>query len=249
MMFTLKKKNPDNRYGESSQNTMENFFESICSEKADERMIDTLLNIDSLNGENEKKGERFEWFLYDLFKNSGYVVEKVSKVGSADDKIDLIVQIGSEKIAIQAKNYKLDGTYRVNKDVVMSLSGAIENRSDITAGAVITSNFFTQPAREWQEKINGKPIYLIDREKLYVLIAELYPQLLAKVYFDTDMKSIKRCKLCGSFIFKKWDNKTNRYFLGCLNAPVCSYREEIERYIPQEKHYGYSKYSYSKYKK
>lgn len=256
-MFTIVRNNAKNDYDNSTKDSGKNLFDVIYNSKTDERMLDTLLNIDNLNGENvsnDKKGQRFEWFLYDLFKHAGYDVEKNSKEGMDDDKIDLIVQKGNEKIAIQAKNYKLDGTGMVNKDVAMSLSGAIENRQDITAGAVITTSFFTYPAKEWQAQIKGKPVYLIDREKLLVLISELYPQLLAKAYFEQETKQIHRCKLCGNITVKKWSESNKNYFRSCVNYPKCGYTESIQtsNYKKQDgyqKNYrGSNRYS-SKYKK
>lgn len=246
-MLTFKRKNTENDFEISAQISADDLFSSTCNRGVDERMLDTLLNIDELNGtgvSNEKKGQRFEWFLYDLFKHAGYDVEKVSREGAADDKIDLIIQRGNEKIAIQAKNYKLDGTYSVDKDVAMSFSGAIENRKDITAGAIITTNFFTYPARKWQEQIESKPIYFIDREKLFVLIASLWPQLLAKAYFEQDTKEIHRCKLCGSITIKKRSGKNNNsYFRGCINYPKCEYTEKIPKQ-KTENETGYEKSSY-----
>lgn len=204
----------------------------FVDEQVDENMVDTLKNIDNLNGKSiprKEWGQRFEWFLYHLFKHAGYKVEKVSRVGESDDKIDLIVEKGDARIAIQAKNYRLDGSNSVSVDVVQSFSGSIENRKDITAGAVITSHFFTEPAIEWCTKkigIDNKQVELIDRERLYLLIAKLYPELLSKVYFENDIKNMPKCSACGSIRIKKSyreneETKEKEFGFGCVRFPKC----------------------------
>ncbi|MGN0551631.1 MAG: restriction endonuclease [Acutalibacteraceae bacterium] len=186
-------------------------------------MLKTLLNVDTINAglPSNIKGQEFEWFLYYLFLHAGYKVYKLSQEGRDDDKKDLIIELDGTKIAIQSKNYRLDGTNIVDKDIVTSFAGAIEGEDDISCGVVITTHFFTQNAIEWCKRKEGKPIKLIDRKKLPLLIAKLYPELLAAAYYEKDTADMGRCKKCGSITINKNNKKTGETFKGCVRYPNC----------------------------
>lgn len=190
-------------------------------------MIYTLMNLDSLNNSSISKnmwGQKFENFLASLFEHAGYKVEKTSEAGKPDNGIDLIIEKDNEKIAIQAKNYRVDGVYSIDKAIVQNFIGAIEVRKDITSGAIITTHFFTDNAVTLHNNLSeaNKKVELIDREKLYFLILKLYPELLAKAFFEKDVKMLPKCPICGSIAIKKRFNKEKKQtFYGCIRYPSC----------------------------
>ena len=194
----------------------------------DTELIDTLMNLDNLNNLSVPKnmwGQKFENFLASLFKHAGYKVEKTSEAGKPDNGIDLIIEKDNEKIAIQAKNYRIDGVYSIDKAIVQNFIGAIEVRKDITSGAIITTHFFTDNAVTLHNNLSeaNKKVELIDREKLYSLILKLYPELLAKAFFEKDVNMLPKCPICGSIaIKKKIDYEKKQTFYGCVKYPSCN---------------------------
>lgn len=193
----------------------------------DKSMLYTLMSLDNLNNKDVPKnlwGQRFELFLADLFSIAGYRVEKVSDAGKSDNGIDLIIEKDGERIAVQAKNYKLTGTYSVDKTSVQNFVGAIETRKDITAGVIITTQFFTENAVELCNNLSpeNKKVKLVNREELCLLIAKIYPELIAKAFFEKETQSFPRCPQCGSITIKKKFNKdTHENFYGCIHFPNC----------------------------
>lgn len=199
-------------------------------------MLASLLDLDFLNNKNipmELWGQQFEIFLSELFKHDGYKVEKLSKAGCSDGGIDLILEKGRQRIAVQAKNYRLTSFYNIGVDIVRAFSGVIENRKDITSGAIITSTFFTEAAVDGSKNTNKK-IELINREDLFVLVARIYPELMASAYFELDTQDIPRCNICGSLTLrKKSPDPDKKWFYGCIHFPKCKGKGE-----PVEKEYN-----------
>lgn len=212
--------------GENSEKEVGLFL--FEEDNVDKDMLNTLINLDNLNGSDIPRnmwGQRFELFLANLFERAGYKVEKISEKGKPDNGIDLIIEKDGQRIAIQAKNYKLDGVYSVDKTTVQNFVGAIEVRKDITSGAIITTHFFTENAVEVCNNLSrdNKTVELINREKLISLIAKIYPELLAKTYFEKDTQILPRCPQCGSITIKKKFNKaTQESFYGCVHFPGCN---------------------------
>lgn len=196
-------------------------------DNVDKNMLNTLINLDNLNGSDIPRnmwGQRFESFLVKLFEHAGYKVEKVSEAGKSDNGIDMIIEKDDQRIAIQAKNYKLDGVYSVDKTTVQNFVGAIEIRKDITSGALITTHFFTENAIEVCSNLSpdNKKVELINREKLIFLISKIYPELLAKAFFEKEIQIFPRCPRCGSITIKKKSRKPGtEYFYGCIHYPNC----------------------------
>ena len=219
----------DNKmFPESSENSSKNESLFLLDDNNfDKDMLNTLINLDNLNGSDIPRnmwGKRFELFLAKLFEHAGYKVEKVSEAGKPDNGIDLIIEKDNQRIAIQAKNYKLDGVYSVDKTTVQNFVGAIEIRKDITSGALITTHFFTENAIEVCSNLSpdNKKVELINREKLIFLIAKVYPELLAKAFFEKEIQIFPRCPQCGSITIKKKFNKeTHESFYGCIHFPCC----------------------------
>jgi len=112
---------------------------------------------------DDMNGIEFEFFLVDLFESLGY---KVLNTGhSGDFGADLIIQSNTgEKKIIQAKRY----SSKVGIRAVQEVSSA-KNYYNVHNAAVITNNYFSEPAKKLALSNNIK---LIDRDRLNHLITK-----------------------------------------------------------------------------
>lgn len=111
----------------------------------------TLKQLDGL------EGHRFEYACADILKMNGFKNVKVTQ-GSGDYGVDIIAYKNGKKYAVQCKRYshKLD-----NKPIQEVKAGLAYYNCDI--GAVMTNQYFTEPAKELA-RING--VKLWDRNAL-----------------------------------------------------------------------------------
>lgn len=113
-------------------------------------------DFDQLMNDNYYDYDKFEWFLYYVFKLEGTQVKKVGKKGSGDGGADLIVTIESEKgynkrIGIQAKYWKNKvGTAPINQ---LASAKARHSLSDLW---IITTSDLTSDAKEIAESLDIK---------------------------------------------------------------------------------------------
>jgi len=115
-----------------------------------------ILSVDKFSG------EKFEFFLKELFQSLGYLKVQLTK-RTRDFGVDLIMfkQDGT-KIVIQAKRYtKNVGNKAINEAVGTRLP---EQADEVW---VVTNSYFTKPAEEHARKNKVK---LIDRDELMNLI-------------------------------------------------------------------------------
>jgi restriction system protein len=115
-----------------------------------------ILSVDKFSG------EKFEFFLKELFQSLGYLKVQLTK-RTRDFGVDLIMfkQDGT-KIVIQAKRYtKNVGNKAINEAVGTRLP---EQADEVW---VVTNSYFTKPAKEHARKNKVK---LIDRDELMNLI-------------------------------------------------------------------------------
>lgn len=111
----------------------------------------TLKQLDGM------EGHRFEYACADILKMNGFKNVKVTQ-GSGDYGVDIIAYKNGKKYAVQCKRYshKLD-----NKPIQEVKAGLAYYNCDI--GAVMTNQYFTEPAKELA-RING--VKLWDRNTL-----------------------------------------------------------------------------------
>lgn len=111
----------------------------------------TLKQLDGM------EGHRFEYACADILKMNGFKNVKVTQ-GSGDYGVDIIAYKNGKKYAVQCKRYshKLD-----NKPIQEVKAGLAYYNCDI--GAVMTNQYFTEPAKELA-KINS--VKLWDRNVL-----------------------------------------------------------------------------------
>lgn len=111
---------------------------------------------------SELSGSDFEQLLYRLYKDQGYSVQWTGRSG--DQGCDLIVNMGNERVAIQAKCY----TGSVGNAAVQQIVAA-QKKYDCTKGVVITNSVFTAEAIDLA-KANGTE--LIDGRELRNLLLQ-----------------------------------------------------------------------------
>ena len=106
----------------------------------------------------------FEEFVTDLFRRRGY---KESPVGNRGDHgVDILLRNpNGERELVQCKNWK---NKWVGEREVRDFYGALTHDEEAVRGYIVTTNYFSEPARKWAR---GKPIDLIDADRLIESIA------------------------------------------------------------------------------
>lgn len=107
-------------------------------------------DIDSLSGAD------FEKFLGGLFRRAGYAVEV--KGQSGDFGVDLILERGSRRIAVQAKRYTKSVNLRAVQEVVAGMQ-----YYGCTEAWVVTNSHFARSAQKLASRTN---VNLVDRPAL-----------------------------------------------------------------------------------
>lgn len=98
--------------------------------------------------------DKFEWFLYYVFKLDGAKVEKLGKKGKGDGGADIIVSLnqgetGFRRIGIQAKYWK----NRVGSEPINQLASA-QARLDLSDLWIITTSDLTSDAKKIAESLD-----------------------------------------------------------------------------------------------
>lgn len=108
----------------------------------------------------------FEEYVADLFRRRGY---KASRVGNRGDHgVDIFLRNpNGERELVQCKNWK---TKWVGEKEVRDFYGALTHDEEAVRGYIVTTNYFSDPARKWAR---GKPIDLIDADRLMEAAAEI----------------------------------------------------------------------------
>ncbi len=106
----------------------------------------------------------FEEFVTDLFRRRGY---KASRVGNRGDHgVDILLRNpNGERELVQCKNWK---NKWVGEREVRDFYGALIHDEEAVRGYIVTTNYFSEPARKWA---SGKPIDLIDADQLMEAVA------------------------------------------------------------------------------
>lgn len=112
---------------------------------------------------DEMAGRDFEFFCADLLEKSGFYEVEVTK-GSGDYGVDVLAEKDGVTYAVQCKRYD-------SPVGVKAIQEACAGREyyDRMVGAVMTNQYFTQPAVEAARKLK---ILMWDREYVEELMAE-----------------------------------------------------------------------------
>jgi hypothetical protein len=97
----------------------------------------------------------FESFVAELFRRKGYHARVVGEIG--DHGVDIDVRnLQGQRAIVQCKRYA-DGW--VGESTIRDLYGAFMHDGQATSAFLVTTSFFSAPAKAWAK---GKPIKLID---------------------------------------------------------------------------------------
>lgn len=112
---------------------------------------------------DEMEGRDFEFFCADLLEKNGFYEVEVTK-GSGDYGVDVLAEKDGVTYAVQCKRYD----FPVGVKAVQEACAGREYY-DRMVGAVMTNQYFTQPAVEAARKLK---ILMWDREYVEELMAE-----------------------------------------------------------------------------
>ncbi|MFC5449066.1 restriction endonuclease [Paenibacillus aestuarii] len=129
----------------------------------------TMTEIDGM------KGVEFELYLKSFFEGKGFQV-KLTK-GSGDHGVDLILNQGGRKIAMQAKRYSPN--HGVGNSAIQEVFSGKEFY-DCNEGCVITTTHFTNQAMVLANKVG---IRLIDRQGIINMVEKKYLHSLRNLTF------------------------------------------------------------------
>jgi restriction system protein len=132
-------------------------------------------------------GIQFEYYLKELFKSQGYIVE-VTKA-SGDFGADLILKSKEKKIVVQAKRY----TNNVGIKAVQEISAAMKYYNAHECW-VVTNSYFTKAAEKLASTVG---VRLIDRNELIDSIVRMNPNVIPnpkRLMNEVKEKDVRRFK-------------------------------------------------------
>lgn len=213
------------------------------AKNADEEVVIEFLNDIDKSFNSDKKGRlaqgtSFEIFLASVFRLAGFDVEITKKryikrgyVYTGDNNVDLILRKGSEKIAVQAKHFRLNTKTPkiITRNNVRHFCGMDDE--DYTKKLFITTTLFNPFVyEEIEQNEKAKKIEWYDRYGLLQLLNQLIPETMGKYLLLNSLPaSVEKCPDCESgFILTKWSDKNHKYFKGCTMYPICEHTKSIE---------------------
>lgn len=107
--------------------------------------------------------EEFEWFVGELFRREGWVVEETGSRERPDGNIDLSLKRDGQRRVVQCKRWS---SWLVGVDEVRAFAGTLM-REGLTGrdGVFVTLSGFTEQARDEAKRIG---LLLVDNRDLYV---------------------------------------------------------------------------------
>ncbi len=175
-----------------------------------------LKNTKSIEDIKKLSWKEFEDIIETYYREKGYEVIHTG-YNSADGGIDLIAKKENEKVIIQCKHWK---AYKVDVKVIREIYGLMVDEKASKA-VVITSGDFTEPAKEFAY---GKPIELINREKLVNLIDSTKNKIQSENTQKNTDKNVILCPNCHAPMVlrvAKQGEHAGKKFWGCSNYPKC----------------------------
>ena len=208
----------------------------------DESIVMDFLNhmdreYDTTPAGRKQQGDAFEQFLAAVFRLANYDVEITRKsylqgkqVYTGDDSVDLILSKDAERIAVQAKHYRLNtkAPNLITKEFVNKYSG-ISDKNWTNKLFITTSLFNPHVYLEIEKNEKAQNIEWYDRYGLLQLLNTLIPETMEKHMFLNSLpEQVVKCPECESgFIVQKWNKQKHSYFKGCTMFPECAHTESV----------------------
>ncbi len=173
-------------------------------------LVNDFLNLHNL------VDRKLESFILNILKISGYYAEKTSKFDNGSDiiankdDVSYFIQIKGKKI----KNNLIDKNDFIKEEQVLKYTHKLPESGN---KVFITNSYYTENAKKF---LLENKFEVIDLEKLYQLIAQVLPELIAAAYMSVD--GLEKCPECHKH---KCLCHHNGDFYGCVNYPQCHYTE------------------------
>lgn len=161
--------------------------------------------------------KKFEKFMKSILESAGFHTEGTDEY---DNGVDLVASKDKITYFIQIKGRNnqgnvLDKNYFIKEEDVSKYPHKLNNCSQ---KVFITNTYFTKNAIRL---LNDNNFEMIDLEKLYKLIAQLAPELIAMAYMSVD--GLEKCPNCNKH--KCLCHSYGGEFYGCSNYPNCEYHD------------------------
>jgi restriction system protein len=165
--------------------------------------------------------KQFEDLLGEAYRRQGYSVIENASLG-ADGGVDLTIRRDGATYLVQCKQWR---TYKVGVKVIREMFGLM-TAHHATGAIVVCSGSFTREAEDFAV---GKPIELVDGDRLVGLIASVQTRPMATATRPTatipSPTATKRsCPKCGGELVlrtaKRGPNAGGQFW-GCSNYPKC----------------------------
>lgn len=172
----------------------------------------------------EEKLDRIDWFQFEkvvamLYSSRGCQVERRGGA-NPDGGIDIVVDSGEERFAIQCKFWK---TSEVGVRQVRELIGALQD-ARIPTGVIVSIKGFTDQAKELAARHN---IQLIDKSALIQMLNEArFSPHVRELNAVLDSKD-KYCPRCERAMTLRTSSKDCSKFWGCSGYPRCRFTMKV----------------------
>jgi restriction system protein len=194
---------------------------SACNAIYRRRLLGVQSGIDSMRS---LSWEAFEHLVGEVYRRQGFRVEE-SGGRAPDGGIDLLLYRNSRKTVVQCKRWK---TNRVGVVLIREFYGVLVSES-AEQGIFVTTGSFTPDAFEFAR---GKPIELIDGERLASLVREVQltrpTERPANVSRPRDeppgTARAPDCPKCGASMVARQSKRgahVGKRFWGCAKFPAC----------------------------
>lgn len=181
-------------------------------------LLETRTGLDSLAAMGWRD---FERLVGEAYRRQGYVVEETG-LGGADGGIDLVLYREGRRTLVQCKQWRRE---RVSVNVVREMYGLLAHHHADEVIIAAWGSFTLEAARF----ASGKPIRLIDGERLLAMIRAVQPRTDQSANMAEHAKSesaalgnqAPACPKCGLEMVRRINRRNGNQFWGCSRFPSC----------------------------
>jgi len=184
----------------SHENEIRNIIEPFSGKEKKEKLEQVIISGQELKKTildrlHNLSGKEFEYFITHLLNLMGFEAATTQLVGDGGvDVIGTISAVGLAQVTLKVQAKRVSGS--IGNKEILQLRGTLGVDEH---GTLITTSFFTKPAREEAEAEGKKPIQLVEGEELVEMILNYYGELDQK-YKDLLMLKEKETSITEKFI-------------------------------------------------
>lgn len=177
----------------------------------DKRLKKTIATLDECSSDD------LNYLVAELLKAMGYEAKIFDGVN--DRGIDVVAfEEGKMTIAAQCKAWNpKKNTERVGVKDIQAFKGQFI--TEYAHGVFITTHYFTEPA--WAEA--NDRYHLVDRKRLFDLIARYFPQHLSTTLYNETLSTLPACKKCNSGRLLRLFSQKGSYYYWCESCEENTY--------------------------